>query len=189
MIETILVLAAIFVGVVFSVYQVYDIYYLQNFGDDEKQAQREASSEVSVEERLANNCRKLSEVLPEEIVAAAMKDGALSRNPEPLLRRCQTLHYDHGVKVRYFSLWTAKPASKNWRKPFLVIVLINCLIAMFLGGLSLYTVAYQVPGESLAWMNNHLIILVLLVLVVLITHVIAKLDAYLHDLYQIARLN
>lgn len=189
MIQTIVVLVVIFAGVAFSVYQVYDIYYSQNFGDDEKLAQQEAAGAIPAGERSAVNTRRLQQAFPEEIVAAAMRDEALSHNPEPLLRRRRSVVFDHGIKVRYLSLWTAKPVTRHWRKCCLIVVLVNCLVAMFLGGLSLYTVAYRVPGEAFAWMNDHVIVLVLLIMVILLTHGVAKLDFYLHDLYRIGRLN
>lgn len=187
--ETIVILVLIFAGVAFSVYQVYDVYYVQNFGDDEKQAEKEAYDMASTSERLEMNERKLEKIFCREIVAAAMKDSALSRNPEPLLRRKGSVIFDERIKIRYLPFWIAKPITRNWREFFLIIVLVNCLVAMFLGGLSLYTVAYKVPGDTFSWMNNHVVALVLLMIVILLTHGIAKLDVYLHDLYRIGCLN
>lgn len=186
MIQTILVLAVIFVGVAFAVYQVYDIYYAQNVGDDEALAMREGASRVSAAE---SAFAALRGVFPERLVSAAQRDETLSRNPEPLLRRRKNIVLEQGVKIRYLSLWTGRPVAHDWRKALLIVVLVDCLIAMFLGGLSLYTVAYEVPGATFAWMNDPVVILVLLVLVILLTHAVAKLDLYLHDLYRIGRLN
>lgn len=180
MVQTVAVLTAIFVGVAFAVYQVYDIYYAQNFQDDETLAQEGGEGAFT----------KLKALFPAPVVAAAMEDEALSRNPQPLLRRRESVVLASNGKLRIrYPGWTGRPVARNWRQPLLVVVLIDCLLAMFLGGLSLYTVAYEVPGETFAWMNDHLVVLLLLVLILLLTHVAARLDVYLHDIYRIGRLN
>ncbi|GHB07012.1 hypothetical protein GCM10009038_00230 [Salinicola rhizosphaerae] len=176
--QTVAVLTAIFVGVAFAVYQVYDIYYAQNFQDDESLAQDGGKSAFA----------RLKAAFPARVVAAAMEDEALSRNPQPLLRRRRSVVVENEIRIRYPG-WIGRPVTHNWRQPLLVVVLIDCLLAMFLGGLSLYTVAYEVPGEAFAWMNDHVVVLLLLVLILLLTHVVARLDVYLHDIYRIGRLN
>ncbi|WP_251976595.1 hypothetical protein [Salinicola avicenniae] len=185
--QTVVVLALIFAGVAFAVYQVYDIYYSQNFGDAEKRAE---SSSASGESASAHE-NHLRQLLGEQLASAAMNDPALSANPEPLVRRRRTilLAGANEVRIRYLPFWTGKPVSRDYRQPLLIVVLCNCLLAMFLGGLSLYTMTYRVPGEAFAWMNDETVILAILAVVVFATHVLSKLDLFLHDIYQIGQLN
>lgn len=183
--QTVVAVALIFAGVAFSVYQVYDIYYSQNFGDAEKRA--EAGSAPG--EAPAANENHLKRLLGEALAAAAMKDPVLSANPEPLLRRRGSILLAGRIRIRYLPFWIGDPIARDYRQPLLLVVLFNCLLAMFLGGLSLYTMTYRVPGETFAWMNDEVVILAILAVVVLSTHALSKLDLYLHDIYQIGRLN
>ncbi|MCP1316043.1 hypothetical protein BIS12_17090, partial [Halomonas sp. 707D7] len=77
---------------------------------------------------------------------------------------------------------------RDWRSLFIGLVILNSLIAQFLGGMSIYTLLYRVETPSLAWLNEPSILMVLIFLLIPLTHAIGRLDFYMNDLYQVGRL-
>ncbi|WP_162617890.1 hypothetical protein [Salinicola halophilus] len=183
---TALVLLLNFIGVAIAVYQVYDIYYEQNVGDEERQR---AEGDVAGERGVAATIEALRQDRMDPRLLQAVTEHP---NPadflQPLRRRRQRLVFDGHLKARHLSFWSSSLPRRDMRLVLLNVVLINCLLVLFLGGLSLYTIAYEVPGATLAWMNNEVVLMVLIYALVALTHLVAWLDRYLHDLYQINRL-
>ncbi|WP_110642869.1 hypothetical protein [Salinicola sp. CPA57] len=198
---SVLMFLLIFVGVAISVYQVYDIYYAQNFEDDERQTHRDSPlGQLSrqAEQYAATGESQSFLDLVSRLFGARFDQGlVLSAASRPnasqylaaLLRRQRQIVSNGRVRVRHPLSWNTNPPTSDSRPVLLSLVLINCLVVMFFGGLSLYTIAYQVSVESLAWMNSEWVLMLLIYVVIAITHGISRLDAYLHDLYLIGTLS
>ncbi|MGM8932015.1 hypothetical protein [Salinicola halophyticus] len=190
----------IFVGVAISVYQVYDIYYAQNFEDDERQASNDSDlSRLSTQAEqykttgethglLELSGRLFGARFDRHLVLSAASRPQASPYLAALLRRQRHILSNGRVMVRHALSWKTRLPASDSRAVLLTIVLVNCLIVMFFGGLSLYTIAYQVSVESLKWMNSEWVLMLLIYAVILLTHAVSKLDAYLHDLYLIGTL-
>ncbi|MDH4573825.1 hypothetical protein [Salinicola acroporae] len=191
----------IFLGVAVSVYQVYDIYYAQNFEDDERQASRETPlgqlsrhaeryAATGESQRLLDTASRFfgAHLNPHLVLSAAKLPNA-PRYLGALLRRRRRILANGQPRVRHFLAWKTDLPRKDSRPLLLSLVLVNCLVVMFLGGLSLYTVVYRVSLDSLAWANSDWILMLLIYLVIVMTHGISRLDGYLHDLYLIGALN
>lgn len=196
-----LIFSVIFVGVAIAVYQVYDIYYSQNFDDDERQSQGKSplarlSSEVEhythsgQSQGLTTLVDQLfsPDVDRRLLLSAASRPHAI-RYLGALLRRQQRLVAKDPLKVRHPLAGETAPPARDSRPLLLSIVVVNCLLVMFLGGLSLYTIAYHVSVPALAWMNSEWILMLAIYAIVLVTHALSRLDAYLHDLYLIGTLS
>lgn len=190
----------IFLGVAISVYQVYDIYYAQNFEDDERQSRDDSAlgnlSRRAEEYQATGESGGLLELAGRHFGARFDDLLVLSAAARPkaplylaaLMRRHRHIVSNGRIRVRHLFAWMTRPPSVDSRPLLLTLVLVNCLVVMFLGGLSLYTIAYQVSVASLAWMNSEWVLMLSIYAVIALTHVISRLDAYLHDLYLIGRL-
>ena len=198
---SVLMYLLIFLGVAISVYQVYDIYYAQNFEDDERrtlddsplgQLSRQAEQYAATGESkgfLDLVGRLFGARFDKRLALSAASRPDASQYLAALLRRQRRIVSNGQVRVRHPLSWQTNPPVSDSRPVLLSLVLINCLVVMFFGGLSLYTIAYQVPVASLAWMNSEWILMLLIYAVIAMTHGISRLDAYLHDLYLIGTLN
>ncbi|WP_110686600.1 hypothetical protein [Salinicola aestuarinus] len=183
---TALVLLLNFIGVAIAVYQVYDIYYEQNVGDEERE--RAETNEAGWQGGApAIAALREANVDPRVLEAVTAREDA-ARFLQPLRRRRQRLVFEDRLKVRHLPFWTSSLPRRDLRLTLLSVVLVNCLLVLFLGGLSLYTVAYQVPGDTFAWMNSEVVLMGLIYALVALTHGVAWLDRYLHDLYKIGQL-
>ncbi|GAB2800672.1 hypothetical protein GCM10027040_30360 [Halomonas shantousis] len=199
---SILIFFMIFVGVTISIYQVYDIHYNLNFDDEEKTPH--------VEDRELNDlslkAKEYSETgKPHGFIQAVQNifgDGFNHRTllhvfseekehvyAKPLLRRKKNIVCDGRIKVRHLPFLQTSPPTKDIRGGLLVIVVANCLLALFFGGMSVYTTAYEVSVGYLSWFNNEFILMLLILLLVSVTYFISKFDMYMHDIYQIGKLN
>jgi len=191
----------IFVGVAIAVYQVYDIYYAQNFEDDERQVdsdsplgqlsrQAEQYAATGESQGFADLISRLFGTrFDQRLVLFAASRPNASPYLAALLRRQRQIVSNGQVRVRHPFAWKTSPPASDSRPVLLSLVSINCLVVMFFGGLSLYTIAYPVPMASLAWMNSEWVLMLLSYAVIAMTHGISRLDAYLHDLYLIGTLN
>lgn len=178
---TALVLLLNFLGVVIAVYQVYDIYHEQSMEDEERypdehlrQTALDSLIEKGVDARLVN--------------AASTREDAV-RFLDPLRRRWRRLICNGRIQVRHLPFWRSSLPRRDMRLVALSVVLVNCLLVLFLGALSLYTVIYEIPGATFAWMNSAVVSMCLIYGLLALTHVVAWLDRYTHDLYKIGQLN
>jgi hypothetical protein len=196
---SILIFFLIYAGVSITVYQLYDIYHSQNFADEEKRA-RIGGQEI---EDLAHQAKEYRETgsstgfikgvkaffgsdFDPRIALAAFSQGDKLPNVEPLLRRKSNITCNGKIRIRHpFGIKT-NPPSKDSRGIAIALIIINCLLALFLGGLSVYSIGYDVPA---AWMHDESILMLLIYALILFTHLIARADNYLSDLYQIGKLN
>ncbi len=196
---SILIFFLIYAGVSFAVYQLYDIYHHQNFGDEEKRAREgtaslEALSQRAKEYRETGSSAGLVEgvraffggELDPRVALAAFSRGEGLPNVEPLLRRKHRLVCNEKIRIRHPFGITTNPPARNTRGLALSAIIINCLLALFLGGLSVYSIGYDVPA---AWMHDESILMLLIYALILFTHLIAKADVYMNDLYLIGKLN
>ncbi|WP_192035345.1 hypothetical protein [Halomonas sp. YLGW01] len=210
---SILVYFLIYAGVSMAVYQLYDIYHHQNFGDEERRSRagKDAIEDLAHQARAYEATGDATDFLrgvkaffgdafdPRVALAAfsrssdslsdnsrtdTAKDQALP-NVEPLLRRKHRIHCNAGIRIRHPLGVTTAPPTRDIRGALLSLIIINCLLALFLGGLSVYSIGYDVPA---VWMQDESILMLAIYGLILITHLIAKLDLYLHDLHQIGRL-
>lgn len=194
--QDILVYTLIYLGVVLAIYQVYSIYSEQIFGDREchdDAALRELAAEAGGTRPASAAFRqavaeRFGPELDPRLALAAVTGGRAAATAGPLRRRASRLRCGNGLRVRHPLGWQTRPPSRNPRGVLLAVIIVNCLAAIFLGGLSVYTLGYEVSAPSLAWMNREAVLMLLIYAIVLITQLVARLDGYLHDLYQIGRL-
>lgn len=196
---SILIFFLIYVGVSMAVYQLYDIYHRQNFGDEEKRA-RKGRQELG---DLAHKAREYRETggsagfvqgvkaffgsdFDPRVALAAFSQGEELPNVEPLLRRKNNILCNGKIRICHPLGIRTNPPTKDSRGVSIALIIINCLLALFLGGLSVYAIGYDVPA---AWMQDESILMLLIYALILFTHLIAKVDNYLNDLYQIGQLN
>ena len=192
----------IYAAVLLSIYQVYYIYYEQHFADFEKRPgmDAEALEELS---RLAEQARNTGD---REAFARAVNErfdgrvdprvalAAFSRDDEPvnaamLLRRRRQIVTNGRIMVRHLASWTSRPPSRDLRGTLIIVIIALCLSVLGLGGLSVYTIGYELGSPAFAWANDPAVLLSLIALLIVATHLVYKLDVYLHDLYEIGRLN
>lgn len=177
-------LLMIFAGVAFSIYQLYDIYYDQNFGDDERHANGDVPNVDALSRLLAATTGS-----DETRVRQVLADESQRLSTESLRRRQQRLVAANGLRIRHLAFWHTRPPRRDCRTPLLMLILACCLAVLFVGGLSVYTIAYEVSSPGLAWVNESWVLMGVTYGLILVTHLLAKLDKYLHDLYEIGQLD
>lgn len=191
----------IFIGVTISVLQIYNFHYNLNFGVKGKKSHAE-------EKRLSDLSIKAQEYsetgaspgfiqaakgvfgrdFDHRIVLAAFSGGREETYAEPLLRRKSNVVCNGKLKILHLPFWRTNPPKKDIRGVLLKVVFINCLLALFFGGLSVYTIAYEVSAGRLSWFNNEFILMLIIYALVLLTYVVSKFDIYMHDIYMIGKL-
>lgn len=192
----------IFLGVTLALYQFYAIYDYQNFGDDER---RDDQNNAPLRRLLASAGdysrtgeadafeQSLQQVfgdrLDRRLAEAAFCGDPAAIRPEPLLRRQAQIHFDGSIRIKPLPGWITRPPSVDMRGFLLMVISANCLLTLFLGGLSIYTLGYQMQLPALAWANHAWVLMVLIYLLMGITHLVARFDLYMHDLYEIGQLN
>ncbi|ALM53232.1 hypothetical protein [Halomonas huangheensis] len=192
----------IFVGVTLALYQFYAIYDYQNFGDDE---QRDESASAPLRELLASAreysrtgedeafLKALRQVfgdsLDRRIAEAAFCGNPPALRPEPLVRRRHRIRLNGSIRIEALPGWITRPPQVDIRGFLLMLISANCLLVLFLGGLSIYTLGYQIQVPTLAWTNQAWILMVLIYLLIAVTWLVSRFDLYMHDLYQIGQLN
>ncbi|MCA0974903.1 hypothetical protein LCL99_10490 [Halomonas denitrificans] len=193
---------AIYLAVLLSIYQVYYIYYEQHFADFEKRPglDEEGLAELS---GLARQVReggdrtafeaavrsRLGDRLDPRVVLAAFAREGEPVNAAQLLRRHRQIVTNGSIMVRHLARWKTTPPVRDVRGLMILVITVLCLSVLALGGLAIYTVGYQLASPTLAWANEPAVLLALIVGLIVATHLVYKLDVYLHDLYQIGRLN
>ena len=71
----------------------------------------------------------------------------------------------------------------------MVAVIANGGLIQLLAAMSIYTIHYEVSVSVLKWINQPVMIMSAIFFIVLLNYLISKVDAYLHDLYQVGKLN
>lgn len=192
----------IFVGVTIALYQVYEVNYNINFGNEKKlsQANNIRLAELSAKAKASTQTPARSDFdqaaasvfgpkLDREMALAAFSEEKQSTYAIPLLRRKERLVYNGDIKVRHLPFWKTKLPSVDVRGLLIILVIINCFLAQLLGGMSIYTINYKFSMPSLLWLNDPFILMLVICALIFMTYVISKLDMYMNDIYQIGKLS
>ncbi|RTR05906.1 hypothetical protein [Halomonas nitroreducens] len=192
----------IYGGVLIAIYQIYRLYSEQIVADPQAHAPDVApdvrqlsalareSARTGASAGLAQAVtRVFGRDIDPRLVLAAFGEGGEGRQARALLRRRERLVCDGTLRVRHLPGWQTQPPRRDLRGGLLAITIVSCLLAIFLGGLSVFTIGYEVPAGPLAWMNSEVVLMLLIYTLIGVIHLVARLDGYLHDLYQIGRLN
>ncbi|MGP8289182.1 hypothetical protein ACT3OH_02795 [Vreelandella zhanjiangensis] len=198
---TVFIYFMIFVGVTVALYQVYEVNYNINFANDLKlsSADKEYLSELTQKASAAEQTHDTSAFnqavvrafgpgLAPELALAAFTEEKPGTYAIPLLRRRQQLDFGEAISVRHLPFWKARLPKWNARVLMISLVIINSMLAQFLGGMSIYTLLYPFSSAAFVWLNEPVILMLLTFVLTLISHGIFRLDMYLHDLYQIGKL-
>lgn len=199
---SVIIFIMIFVGVTVALYQVYNVNYNINFGNEDKLS---AADQQRLEELSAKAASVSSQSAAElgfdhavkrifgdqfarQMAKTAFSEEKASTYAIPLLRRRERLVYNGYINVRHLPFWKTRLPQWDVRGLMLTLVIVNCLIAQFLGAMSIYTILYEIATPALFWLNEPLILALLIYALIAITYVISILDMYMNDLYQIGKL-
>ncbi|GHC38012.1 hypothetical protein [Aidingimonas halophila] len=197
-----LVFFMIYAGITISIYQVYQAHYNQNFGDYDKR--RDGKSQECRE--LCLKARQYEETgdasgfiqsverifgdnFDHRVALASVAEGGGEISLESLLRRKHNIVFDDKIRLVHMPGWKTDPPSKDIRGVMLSVIVTNCLLAIFLGGLSVYTVGYEVTLDFLAWTNDELVLMFVIYSLILVNYLVYRLDIYMYDIYQVGKLN
>lgn len=198
------ILFLIYAGVAVSIYQLYDIYCNQSQSieeeDNETHAMRKDLKGLSLQaeeySRTGSSSGFMQAVkdiygrdFDPRLVLAAFSTEKSQYNAEALLRRKNNVLVNGKIKIRHLPFWKTNPPMTDIRGPLLTIIIINSLLVLFLGGLGVYTMAYEVSVTYLAWANSGLVLMLMIYSLILLTHILSKFDGYMHDIYRIGQLN
>ncbi|WP_275285902.1 hypothetical protein [Halomonas elongata] len=192
----------IFVGVTFALYQVYSVHYAINFEDEEERPEQVNQALKTLADE-AKGCadgepslgfvqavrRIFGDGFDARLVLAAVASGSQKAFAEPLLRRKGRVETVGELTIAHLPFWKTRPPVHYRRGPVLVFIMVCSLLALFWGGMSIFTVAYPVAVPALAWANNLFVLTVLVYASALLAYGASKLDFYMNDIQQIGRLN
>lgn len=206
---TALVFLMILVGVTTSWYQIYQMHFNINTYDSAKLS---GKKNRQFEKLRVFEMRAVENQNPSLFDAAAVDIFGNDFNVEalriafskagqeiygvPLLRRRNGLVLNSSCKkgsgrttARHaLCLKTGLP-SINLRSFFMIAVIANGGLIQLLAAMSIYTIHYEVSVSVLKWINQPVMIMSMIFFIVFLSYLIAKVDAYLHDLYQVGKLN
>ncbi|MCK2184090.1 hypothetical protein [Halomonas getboli] len=191
----------IFVGVTFALHQVYSVHYAINFEDEEERPERVNQALKTLADE-AKDCRDgepsegfkqaaariVGGGIDPRLVLAAMAPGRQKAFAEPLLRRRGRIDTRGTLSVAHLPGWKTHPPRRYRRGPVLVLVMVFSLLALFWGGMSIFTLSYPLDAPGMAWANDLWVLTGLVYASALLAVAASKLDLYLHDLQQIGRL-
>ncbi|WNL39267.1 hypothetical protein RN346_01565 [Halomonas sp. PAMB 3232] len=197
-----LVYGLIFVGVTATLYQLYAVNYAINFDNAQKLSSHNRAKLARLDAAAGQGGRgenAQAETFDHAVEATLGEhfDKTLAREAienddenaaRALLRRHATLRFGTRVSARMGPLGRVHLPKRDWRALFITLVIINSLIAQFLGGMSIYTLLYPVQTPALAWLNEPVILMGLIFLLLPVNHLLGRLDFYLNDLYRIGQL-
>ncbi len=198
----------IFVGVTIALYQVYEIHYNINVGNDKKLSKADKShlKALSDQAKTATQtharsdfdqaaANTLSPNLNRDIALKAFAEEEKGVYAIPLLRRKARLRFNgdsraniNSVKVRHLPFWKTTLPHINIRAALITLVIVNCFLVQLLGAMSIYTLNYEISSSLLIWLNDPLVVVLVIYTLIFITYIISKFDRYMHDLYQLGKL-
>lgn len=199
----------IFVGVTVALYQVYEIHYNINFGNDKKLStadkshllvlSKQAKTATQPHARAAFDQAAASTLGPDfnrDIALAAFAEEEEGRYAIPLLRRKKRLSFNgvregaerSRIKVRHLAFWKTTLPNFNIRAALITLVIFNCFLVQLLAAMSIYTISYPVSTPLLSWLNDPLLVMLVIYAFIFISLLISKFDRYMHDLYQLGKL-
>ncbi len=194
-------LLLIFIGVTFALHQVYSVHYAINFEDEEERPER-VNQALAVLSDAARGCangepspgfveavrRILGGGIDARLVLAAVASERHKAYAEPLLRRKGRIAMNGELTIAHLPFWKTRPPAHYRRTPMLVLVMACSLLALFWGGMSIFTLAYPLSLPALAWANDLWVLTGLVYASALLAYGASKVDFYLHDIQQIGRL-
>ncbi len=198
-----LMIVMIYAGVAIAIYQLYDIYCNQSQSieeeDDKTHAVRKSLKRLAVkaEQYRSGESSGFSQAVKDiygpdidpRLVLAAFASEQPQSTAEALLRRKHKVVANGRIKIQQLPFWKTNPPTLDIRGALLTVIIANSLGVLFLGGLGVYTMAYEVSIASLAWANSSVVLVMLIYALIVLTHLLAKFDSYMHDIHQIGKLN
>ncbi|WP_106375887.1 hypothetical protein [Vreelandella songnenensis] len=190
---TVFIYLMIFVGVTVALYQVYEVNYNINFANDLKlsDADKAHLSELAQKAEVAKRgdasafnqavARIFGSELDPHIVLRAFSEEKLSTYAIPLVRRRKRLENGREASLCHLP-------RRNIRVLMISLVIVNSMLAQFLGGMSIFTLLYPATSPAFTWLNSPAILMLLTFLLIAVSHGISRFDMYRHDLYQIGEL-
>ncbi len=203
----------IFVGVTIALYQVYEIHYNINVGNDKKLSNADKShlKALSEQAKIATQTQgradfdraatsTLGADFNRDIALTAFAEEEEGRYAIPLLRRKAQLRFngESGVNKRISNMSRIKvqhlPFLKttlpriNIRAALITLVILNCFLVQLLAAMSVYTISYPVSIAWLAWLNDPWAVMLLIYAFIFTSLLISTFDRYMHDLYQLGKL-
>ena len=187
---TALIFLMILVGVTISWYQIYQMHFNINTYDSAKLSGKKNRQfeKLRVYEKRAVENQDASlldeaavDVFGDDFNVAALRIAFSKEGREiygvPLLRRKKGLVLNSSSKK-------GRGSTSARHALFFKTGLPSMLAAM-----SIYTIHYEVSVSVLKWINQPVMIMSAIFFIVLLNYLISKVDAYLHDLYQVGKLN
>ena len=199
----------IFVGVTIALYQVYETHFNINFGNDKKLSASDQRCLENLSARAKNltDTRSYSDFdemvnkvfgskFDSNLVLAAFAKESEGTYAIPLLRRKDHLGFNGAnndihrgdVTVRHLPFWKTLLPSVDVRGFLMTLIILNCFLIQLLGAMSIYTLNYDISSSLLIWLNDPLVVVLVIYTLIFITYIISKFDMYMHDLYQLGKL-
>ena len=206
---TVLIFLMIFVGVTAAWYQIYQMHFnINTLGEAKLSTSQSSRLDTLLDAEQAatkeNDSAPFDEAATRifgrgvnlDALRIAFSQEGRNAYGVPLLRRQRTLvstqtcsEGGNGIRARHLRLFKTRLPSLNVRNVFILMVIANCGIVQLLAAMSVYTIHYSVDVSALEWVNQPVMILLAIWSVVVLNALFFKLDAYLHDLYQIRQLS
>ena len=199
----------IFVGVTIALYQVYEIHYNINVGNDKKLSTADKSRLKVLSDQAkhaqqnhawADFDQSVTNTLGPEfnrsIALAAFAEEGAGSYAIPLLRRKKRLSFNgvreggdsNRIKVRHLPFWKTTLPHTNIRAALITLVILNCFLVQLLAAMSVYTLGYPVSIPWLAWLNDPMAVMLLIYAFIFTSLLISTFDRYMYDLYQLGKL-
>ena len=199
----------IFVGVTVALYQVYEIHYNINVGNDKKlsKADKNRLKTLSDQAKTAQQnhawadfdqvaANALGAEFNRDIALAAFSEEEAGSYAIPLLRRKKRLSFNgvregaerQRIEVRHLPFWKTTLPHINIRAALIALVIVNCFLVQLLAAMTVYTISYPISTPLLAWLNEPLIVMLVIYAFIFMSLLVSKFDRYMHDLYQLGKL-
>lgn len=204
-----IVFLMIFVGVTVALYQVYEIHYNINVGNDKKLSKADKSRLKTLSDQAKTAQQNHAWADFDQVAANALgpefdRDIALVAFAEeeagsyaiPLLRRKKRLRFN-GVKegaernritVRHLPFWKTTLPHINIRAALITLVIVNCFLVQLLAAMTVYTISYPISTPLLVWLNDPWVVMLVIYAFIFMSLLVSKFDRYMHDLYQLGKL-
>lgn len=204
-----IVFLMIFVGVTVALYQVYEIHYNINVGNDKKLSKADKSRLKALSDQAKTAQQNHAWADFDQVAANALgpefdRDIALVAFAEeeagsyaiPLLRRKKRLRFN-GVKegaernritVRHLPFWKTTLPHINIRAALITLVIVNCFLVQLLAAMTVYTISYPISTPLLVWLNDPWVVMLVIYAFIFMSLLVSKFDRYMHDLYQLGKL-
>ena len=204
-----IVFLMIFVGVTAALYQVYEIHYNINVGNDKKLSKADKSrlKVLSDQAKTAQQnhawadfdqvaANALGPEFNRDIALAAFSEEEAGSYAIPLLRRKKRLSFNgvregaerQRIEVRHLPFWKTTLPHINIRAALITLVIVNCFMVQLLAAMTIYMISYPISTPLLAWLNEPLSVMLVIYAFIFMSLLVSKFDRYMHDLYQLGKL-